>query len=366
MSNFRRRLMDYNPPSSILKINKSNGEIIKEDNTNIFNNLLSQFRRCLCKKTKDGGVSICFLDNSNSNKYYDGTSANLSEYKTDVMVYFPEFWYFGEEDDNYYIWHFSLENKKGYNHVKSSLVGAYLIKIDYSSIYSNMIATEPVLNYNQISEIRFNIEKRGTGYHIMDYQQHCIIAFMFYIKYNTLSCRSKCGEGSEEFPIGYSNNTGMADSTNNSDKVTFLGLEHCWIKHAELIEGIGGYNNKITIYDKGYYGVGNIDYENKRIYDLPLKGYALTIYNGSHIDLFPKTSGNLAESIFEDYYNIINKGTSAEYFCFRGIKSIGSSGVTSLGILEGTSSYVSGARICFDGEIEIVNDVTTFKNISAL
>ena len=52
---------------------------------------LKRFRRCLMKSTSDHHANICYLDDSNSNYYYDGSNSVLTGTEGDVMVYFPEF-----------------------------------------------------------------------------------------------------------------------------------------------------------------------------------------------------------------------------------------------------------------------------------
>ena len=67
--------------------------ITGEINSGVIATILSKFRRCLCKKTAEGQVTIAYLNNSNSNQYEDGTAAKLDGTEGDVMVDFPEFYY---------------------------------------------------------------------------------------------------------------------------------------------------------------------------------------------------------------------------------------------------------------------------------
>lgn len=46
-------------------------------NSGVIATILSKFRRCLCKKTAGGEVTIAYLKNDNSNYYEDGTTAKL-------------------------------------------------------------------------------------------------------------------------------------------------------------------------------------------------------------------------------------------------------------------------------------------------
>lgn len=62
--------------------------ITGEINSGVIATILSKFRRCLCKKTADGEVSIAYLRDDNSNYYEDGTAAKLDGTEGDVMVDF--------------------------------------------------------------------------------------------------------------------------------------------------------------------------------------------------------------------------------------------------------------------------------------
>ena len=98
MSSFRRRLMMMQGDeggTGVLKILKNSSApdsiIIDNESRKFFDKLLSKFRRCLCKKKADNEVTICYLDDSNSNYYQDGSSAVLTGEEGDVMVYFLNF-----------------------------------------------------------------------------------------------------------------------------------------------------------------------------------------------------------------------------------------------------------------------------------
>lgn len=68
---------------------------------------LKRFRRCLMKSTRDHHANICYLNDSDSNYYGDGSKADLTGSEGDVMVYFPEFWYKGESDSSNHKIHIS-------------------------------------------------------------------------------------------------------------------------------------------------------------------------------------------------------------------------------------------------------------------
>lgn len=67
--------------------------IIGDVNQGVFADILSKWRRCLCKKSNEREMSISYLQNDNSNFYEDGTPAILTGAEGDVMVRKPRFWY---------------------------------------------------------------------------------------------------------------------------------------------------------------------------------------------------------------------------------------------------------------------------------
>ena len=53
----------------------------------------------MAKKTADGVLTYCQLNDANSTQYYDGTTAKLDGTEGDVFLKLPEFYYKGTEGD---------------------------------------------------------------------------------------------------------------------------------------------------------------------------------------------------------------------------------------------------------------------------
>lgn len=132
-----------------------------------------------------GEVFVCRLKEDNSNLYLDGSQANLTGPEGDVMVVFLEFWYkWYKVDDNRFLYHFADHDIDGtYIHVPESLVGAYKGYVSLNRLYSWSDVT-PTTNVS-LSDFRSYAKARGTGYQVIDFQQHCVIAMMLYAKYKT-------------------------------------------------------------------------------------------------------------------------------------------------------------------------------------
>ena len=142
-----------------------------------------------------GEVFVCRLDDNDSNFYLDGSPADLTGQEGDVMVVFLEFWYkWYKVDDNKFLYHFADHNIDGtYIHVPQSLVGAYKGYVSSNRLYSWSDVT-PTTNVS-LSDFRSYAKARGTGFQVIDFQQHCVIAMMLYAKYKTRNLQGVLGPG---------------------------------------------------------------------------------------------------------------------------------------------------------------------------
>lgn len=344
--------------------------------------ILSKFRRCLCKKTNEGKVAIAYLDDSNSNFYEDGSPAILTGGEGDVMVYFPEFWYKGETTSKGYRFNFALEQiDSTWKHAPASLVGAYKAYIYLEKLYSrsNVEST----GNKTMAEFGSCARARGAGYHIIDYQQHCIIAWMFYAKYLTRNSQAVCGTGKGDYTglkCGSTNTLGITDTTatnatsNSSLHVNFLGIEGCWGYKCEWIEGIHTHykDNKVNVYDKGDYhnqAFSNIVSPTKRQFDTFNSGnYIKKIQAGEYMDMLASNIlGGLSSTYFCDYGGSFS---SSSYIFYRSCERDSTYGgvsylVGSKPSASATYDYV-GSRLAFDGTITVASSVSVFKSLDVL
>lgn len=169
---------------------------ISEDFDFLYRLITSGFYRVLCKSAMGGGeVFVCRLDDNDSNFYLDGSPADLTGQEGDVMVVFLEFWYkWYKVDDNKFLYHFADHNIDGtYIHVPQSLVGAYKGYVSSNRLYSWSDVT-PTTNVS-LSDFRSYAKARGTGFQVIDFQQHCVIAMMLYAKYKTRNLQGVLGPG---------------------------------------------------------------------------------------------------------------------------------------------------------------------------
>ena len=337
-----------------------------KDDESVLDSILSQFRRCLCKKTTEGEVAICWLDDKNSNFYEDGTPAILTGEEGDVMVYFPEFWYKWEKiDDNKFKYMFSLSNAgKDWKHVTRSLLSAYKAYLDYDKIYSRSDVT-PTTG-ESVGQFTKCANNRGYGYQIIDFQQHCTIAFMLYSKYKTRDLQYILGAGGAtiDTQTGSSNITGIADSKNESSKyVCGLGLEGVFGGAFEYVGGVSVSKNAFTITDPD--GSTHIVHANTFYTG---SGWVKNIAaeDGPFFDVIPTITTGGNGGFYADYF--WHSSGSNLYFARSCEQSYDRGGVSS--VYAATYSYVAspntGSRLSFRGIIHEISSTSEFKSLPLL
>ena len=170
----------------------------------------------------------------------------------DVMVDFPEFYYKYEKlEGTQFCYHIALKNVDGtYKHVERSLVGAYKAYNTGNKVYSRSGVT-PTASVTQANFISY-AAARGTGYRIIDYQQHCVIAMMLYAKYGNRNLQAILGAGGALYnsnnTTGSSNSIGNADTVNEREHyVNGLGIEGVFGCLYEWVMGVSINNSVWTI-----------------------------------------------------------------------------------------------------------------------
>lgn len=339
--------------------------ITGEINSGVIATILSKFRRCLCKKTAEGQVTIAYLNNSNSNQYEDGTTAELDGTEGDVMVDFPEFYYKWEEvDDNKFRYRFAEYNVDGsFKHVPRSLVGAYKAYQTGSKLYSRSGVT-PTTNVSS-SQFDTYAAARGTGYQRIDFQQHCIIAFMLYAKYGNRNLQAVLGAGGATYSpattTGSSNSCGNADTQNETSKyVCGLGLEgvfggiYEWVKGVEI-------NNRI-------WEITDPDGSTRNVNAGTTDGWITNIAaeNGPFFDMVPTNVGGSETTHYSDYYYQSSGSALVLARSYSVSNSYG--GVACAYAFDVASGADSGcgSRLAFRGVIREAESVSAFKALQVL
>lgn len=345
----------YLPTDNFIVFDKSVSDpaniTISEDSDFLYRLITSGFYRVLCKSAMGGGeVFVCRLDDNDSNFYLDGSPADLTGQEGDVMVVFLEFWYkWYKVDDNKFLYHFADHNIDGtYIHVPQSLVGAYKGYVSSNRLYSWSDVT-PTTNVS-LSDFRSYAKARGTGFQVIDFQQHCVIAMMLYAKYKTRNLQGVLGPGgagsSPATTTGSSNATGGADTKNESSKyVCGLGLEGVFGGICEWVEGVE-INNRV-------WKITDPDGSTRNVNAETFSGWIINIAaeNGPFFDVVPTQVGGSDSTHYSDYYG--RTSDSSLVLARSGYRSYPTGGVAYTDAAYYASDMDSsyGSRLAFHGTI---------------
>lgn len=359
----------YLPTDNFIVFDKSVSDpaniTISEDSDFLNRLITSGFYRVLCKSAMGGGeVFVCRLKEDNSNLYLDGSQANLTGPEGDVMVVFLEFWYkWYKVDDNRFLYHFADHDIDGtYIHVPESLVGAYKGYVSLNGLYS-WSGVSPTTS-KSFNDFEGYAKARGTGFQMIDFQQHCVIAMMLYAKYKTRNIQSVLGLGGANnnpaTTTGSSNATGGADTKNESSKyVCGLGLEGVFGGIYEWVEGVE-INNRV-------WKITDPDGSTRNVNAGTSNGWITNIAaeNGPFFDVVPTNVGGNDSMHYSDYYSQTSSNSIVLARSYSGSDT--SSGVAyayaSRNALS-ASSYC-GSRLAFRG---IISEVAPeqFKKLPVL
>ena len=365
-------------------------------NRNVIESLRSKFKRCIAKPYGDDAALISYLNETDSNKWPDGSSMTYSvTRKENAMVYFPKY-YHKTIERSPGIWRTYISEQQidsDYIEEPERLVGTYEAYkfADYGwltsqggveSTHSQTIATF-------VTQAKVN----GSMWGIQDYRIHATIARMFCAYYKTTNISTSnssipCSGGTKRYNYG---KTGGTDSLGNKDgklavkdgagyySTTFLGIEDCYYSKWELVQGINILKGKYVVYDGGSFpdkdvaeleaaGATNIrvvGYEPDPAATAAYNGWTKAIAQGKYGDVVPTAHGGSETTYYSDY-SWFNP-TGNRIFLRSGFSDNGSR----CGVFAARANAASslswadvGARLAFYGKIVVV-DSDTFKKMQA-
>ncbi|OAV76061.1 hypothetical protein Barb7_00295 [Bacteroidales bacterium Barb7] len=338
-------------------------------NSGAIETILSKVRRCLVKKTADGAVTIAYLRNDNSNYYEDGSAAVLTGGEGDVMVYLPQFYYKLYDVDATHrglrISEYQIDAT--YKKITEGLVGAYKAYVDDGKVYSRS-GVRPTAEVSQ-ADFSAYAQARGGGYDIIDYEMHCVIAFLFYAKYGTRDSQYKLGTGNLNYNAGL---TGTTDAMGNADTrfaytgaPSFLGIETAYGWYYEWV-------SKVVINDL-VWTITNPDGTTRTVTACAgirppnywLKDIA-AMGSSDYIDVVPTAVGGSQSTYFCDEYTMEKYG---EYVLARSCSSAYVDGGLTFTCTMYDSSYSyahMSSRLAFRGTIAKASTIAAFKALPVL
>ena len=376
--------------------NASSTTCLTGGNRNVIESLRSKFKRCIAKPYGDDAALISYLNETDSNKWPDGSSMTYSvTRKENAMVYFPKY-YHKTIERSPGIWRTYISEQQidsDYIEEPERLVGTYEAYkfADYGwltsqggveSTHSQTIATF-------VTQAKVN----GSMWGIQDYRIHATIARMFCAYYKTTNISTSnssipCSGGTKRYNYG---KTGGTDSLGNKDgklavkddagyySTNFLGLEDCYYSKWEFVQGINLLKGKYVVYDGGSFpdkdvaeleaaGATNIrvvGYEPDPAATAAYNGWTKAVAQGKYGDVVPTAHGGSETTYYSDY-SWFNP-TGNRIFLRSGHSANGSRCgvfVAHAGDASSDSWTLLGARLAFYGKIVVV-DSDTFKKMQA-
>ena len=365
-------------------------------NRNVIESLRSKFKRCIAMPSGDDAALISYLNETDSNKWPDGSSMTYSvTRKENAMVYFPKY-YHKTIERSPGIWRTYISEQQidsDYIEEPERLVGTYeaykFANYDWLTSQGGVESTHSQTIATFVTQAKVN----GSMWGIQDYRIHATIARMFCAYYKTTNISTSnssipCSGGTKRYNYG---KTGGTDSLGNKDgklavkddagyySTNFLGLEDCYYSKWEFVQGINLLKGKYVVYDGGSFpdkdvaeleavGATNIrvvGYEPNPAATAAYNGWIKAVAQGKYGDVVPTAHGGSETTYYSDY-SWFNP-TGNRIFLRSGRSDHGSR----CGVFLADADYASsaswtnlGARLAFYGKIVVV-DSDTFKKMQA-
>jgi hypothetical protein len=366
-------------------------------NRNVIESLRSKFKRCIAKPYGDDAALISYLNETDSNKWPDGTGATYETVrKESLMVHFPKY-YHKTIERSPGIWRTYISEQQidnDYIEEPELLLGTFegIISDENGGALTSTGSSISTAS-KTIAQFVAAAKVNGSMYGIGDYRSHATIARMFCAYYKTTNISTSnsaipCSGGTKRYNYGWTGGTkalgnrdGKAAVNNDAGyySTNFLGLEDCYYSKWEFVQGINILKGKYVVYDGGSFpdkdvaeleaaGATNIrvvGYEPNPAATDGYNGWTKAIAQGKYGDVVP-TAHDGSETTYYSDYSWFNP-TGNRIF----LRSGGSASGSRCGVFVAYADHASsgslanvGARLAFYGKIVVV-DSDTFKKMQA-
>lgn len=366
-------------------------------NRNVIESLRSKFKRCIAKPYGDDAALISYLNETDSNKWPDGTGATYETVrKESLMVHFPKY-YHKTIERSPGIWRTYISEQQidnDYIEEPELLLGTFegIISDENGGALTSTGSSISTAS-KTIAQFVAAAKVNGSMYGIGDYRSHATIARMFCAYYKTTNISTSnsaipCSGGTKRYNYGWTGGTkalgnrdGKAAVNNDAGyySTNFLGLEDCYYSKWEFVQGINILKGKYVVYDGGSFpdkdvaeleaaGATNIrvvGYEPNPAATDGYNGWTKAVAQGKYGDVVPTAHGGSETTYYSDY-SWFNP-TGNRIFLRSGDSDAGSLGGVFLANADSASSSSwagVGARLAFYGKIVVV-DSDTFKKMQA-
>lgn len=324
--------------------------------------------RYLGKYTDENTMTICQLDDNDSNYYFNGSDAYLDGSEGDVFMKLPKFWWkCWEEPEASDVWKIGFAYGAAPDDTWNEWSGNELIGSVLSSNSSKCVSIAKSAAYSSTSNIHnFTIprtKERGFGYEVMKLKHFNIVRLLFLAYYGNTDAQNVLGNGDSP-GSSYINSLalGMKDTIpNNEDRqaVCFWGISDVfgYGGHYEVISNVVANSSTALIVteDDGTERELNVPSGYIYVYKLLFGEYGDCLPNGSE--------GNDISLGYTDYCDF-NSLDEAQYLYSWMNSETGKTGLFSLrGLKYSTSGNSVYARLTFKGTLIEEKDVEAFRLI---
>lgn len=377
--------------------NASSTTCLTGGNRNVIESLRSKFKRCIAKPYGDDAALISYLNETDSNKWPDGTDATYETVrKESLMVHFPKY-YHKTIERSPGIWRTYISEQQidnDYIEEPELLLGTFegIISDENGGALTSTgssISTASKTMAQFVAAAKVN----GSMYGIGDYRSHATIARMFCAYYKTTNISTSnsaipCSGGTKRYNYGWTGGTkalgnrdGKAAVNNDAGyySTNFLGLEDCYYSKWEFVQGMNILKGKYVVYDGGSFpdkdvaeleaaGATNIrvvGYEPNPAATEVYNGWTKAVAQGKYGDVVPTAHGGSETTYYSDH-SWFNP-TGNRIFLRSGFSDNGSRCGVFVARAHSASSLSwadIGARLAFYGKIVVV-DSDTFKKMQA-
>ena len=320
--------------------------------------------RYLGKYTAENTMTICQLDDTDSNMFHNGMPAILTGSHGDVFMKLPRFWYkavqkalnvwnigfyCGDEIDELEDW-MEWDGK--------SLIGVYLAALRNNSMYSIVNGGYPYGSHGDasvsFSKVSGYVKARGEGFSYIRWEHHCIMAFLFFAMYGHTNSQEIIGTGKSNSKIGVTSSMGMQD-TQGASEINFWGLENWWPEQV-LIENarcnMGSLNKIISVTMQD----GSVRDTKPSINNYG-RYYAKEIAIGPYLDLVCTATGASSTTGYCDVIYVEDNTDDIDGYVYHCGRNEEGNGITALTCKQFVESYY---RIAFYGNIIIEENTSDF------
>lgn len=373
--------------------NASSTTCLTGGNRNVIESLKSKFKRCIAKPYGDDAALISYLNETDSNKWPDGTGATYETVrKESLMVHFPKY-YHKTIERSPGIWRTYISEQQidnDYIEEPELLLGTFegIISDENGGALTSTGSSISAAS-KTIAQFVAAAKVNGSMYGIGDYRSHATIARMFCAYYKTTNIGTSnsaipCSGGTKRYNYGVTgatitlgNRDGKKATTNDTSyySTNFLGLEDCYYSKWEFVQGINILKGKYVVYDGGSFpdkdvaeleaaGATNIrvvGYESNPAATAAYSGWTKAVAQGKYGDVVPTAHGGSETTYYSDH-SWFNP-TGNRIFLRSGDSANGSQ----CGVFRAYAANASsaswtylGARLAFYGKIVVV-DSDTFK-----